>query len=227
MRMGGTQLAQPTVAAGPEPAGKPSPWMDEFWVRRLHELLGLVPIGAFLVFHLYENSRVIQGPAVYNRLIVYLEHLPYLVFIEIFGLFIPILLHAAIGFYIIFTPQMNVNRYPYARNWNFYLQRVTGVIAFIFITYHVITLRLIPGMEGTHATFQLLQSQLHQTWILILYLVGVVGTIYHFSNGLWSAMVHWGITVGPRAQRNMGMVAVLVFVLLTAMAVRAILVLAA
>lgn len=219
-------MAQPTAAAGSAPARKPSPWMDEFWVRRLHEMLGLFPIGIFLIFHLYENSRVVNGPVVYNNLILYLEHLPYLFFVEIFGLYIPLLLHAAIGFRIIFTPELNVKQYSYGRNWNFYVQRITGAIAFIFIFYHVITLRLIPGMEGTSATYQLLQSQLHQTWILILYLVGVIGTIYHFSNGLWSFMVHWGVTVGPRAQRNMGIVATVMFVLLSAMALRAIIILA-
>jgi succinate dehydrogenase / fumarate reductase cytochrome b subunit len=90
----------------------------------------------------------------------------------------------------------------------------------------VITLRLIPGLNGQSASFALMQSQLHQAWILVLYLIGVLGTIYHFSNGLWSFSVHWGITVGPRAQRAMGYVSAGVFVVLAAMALRAILVFA-
>jgi len=211
---------RPEPAVGPRRA---SPWMDEFWVRRLQSLLGLIPIGAFLIFHLYVNLLATQGPAEYNTLINTLEHMPLLIFIEVFVLYLPILFHAAVGFHIVFTPELNVTRYPYGRNIHFYLQRLTGVIAFIFLAYHVVTLRLIPGLNDTHVTFALVQSQLRQTWILILYLVGAIGTIYHFANGLWSFAIHWGIAVGRRAQRAMAYVSAGVFVVLTLVLVRIVL----
>jgi succinate dehydrogenase / fumarate reductase cytochrome b subunit len=214
--------AEREAAAG-ESARRTSPWLDEFWVRRLQSLLGVIPIGAFLIFHLYVNYLATQGAAEYNNLINTLEHVPLLIFIEIFVLYLPILAHAAIGFWIVFTPELNVRRYPYGRNIHFYLQRLTGVIAFIFLTYHIVTLRLIPGLNDTHVTFALVQSQLRQTWILILYLIGATGTIYHFANGLWSFAIHWGITVGQRAQRTMAYVSAGVFVVLTLVLVRIIL----
>jgi succinate dehydrogenase / fumarate reductase cytochrome b subunit len=206
---------QPAVQTRPA-----NPWMDEFWVRRLQSLLGLVPIGAFLLFHLYVNLLATQGPQEYNTLINSLEHVPLLIFIEVFVLYLPILFHAGVGFYIVFSPELNITRYPYGRNWNFYLQRVTGVIAFIFLAYHIVTLRLIPGMNDSHVTFALVQEQLRTPWILVLYLVGVIGTIYHFSNGLWSFAVHWGLTVGKRSQRIMSYVSAGVFVVLTLVVIR-------
>jgi succinate dehydrogenase / fumarate reductase cytochrome b subunit len=38
----------------------------EFVVRRLHSLLGLVPIGGFLIFHLATNASVLDGPETFQ-----------------------------------------------------------------------------------------------------------------------------------------------------------------
>ena len=49
--------------------------------------------------------------------------------------------------------------------------------------------------------------------------IGVVAATFHFSNGLWSFMAHWGITVGPRAQRVSGIVMLALFVILAAVGI--------
>jgi succinate dehydrogenase / fumarate reductase cytochrome b subunit len=51
----------------------------------------------------------------------------------------------------------------------------------------------------------------------ILYLISVVAASYHFANGLWSFLVSWGITVGPRAQRVSSYVCMSLFALVSIM----------
>ena len=34
---------------------------NEFYLRRLHSLLGVIPIGAFLIVHLMVNHQATQG----------------------------------------------------------------------------------------------------------------------------------------------------------------------
>ena len=33
--------------------------------------------------------------------------------------------------------------------------------------------------------------------MFIFYIIGIISTVFHFANGLWSFFVSWGITVSP------------------------------
>jgi len=52
-------------------------------------------------------------------------------------------------------------------------------------------------------------------FFFILYLIGVLSAAFHFANGLWSFMVSWGITVGPRAQRVSSYICMTLFVIVS------------
>ena len=54
-----------------------------FFLRRLHSLTGVFPIGGFLLEHMFSNSFIIRGPEAYNKQIEFLMSLPYVPFIEI------------------------------------------------------------------------------------------------------------------------------------------------
>ena len=41
----------------------------------------------------------------------------------------------------------------------------------------------------------------HGCLVTALYVIGVTSAIFHFFNGIWGGLIHWGITVGPKAQR--------------------------
>ena len=43
-----------------------------FYIRRLHSLCGIVPVGLFLLEHIFTNSMVLGGPAPFNAAV---EHL--------------------------------------------------------------------------------------------------------------------------------------------------------
>ena len=61
-----------------------------FLLRRAHSLIGLVPVGAFLLFHLWENSQSRFGQEHYNTYVVEkIQNLNYVRFLEIFLIALP------------------------------------------------------------------------------------------------------------------------------------------
>jgi succinate dehydrogenase / fumarate reductase cytochrome b subunit len=200
-------------------------------LRKLHQLSGIVPLGAFLLEHFYTNSKAMTGPDDFNNAVADLQSIPYILFIEIGVIFIPLIYHAVYGLVITIEARPNNLNYPYPRNWFYLIQRITGVILFFFILFHVLNFRfgLIPGLNTTsvaHApgeAFDIVAREFHIIPIAIIYVIGIVATIWHFANGLWLFMVDWGIAIGARAQRLTGYAciafgAVLLAVALNAMA---------
>ena len=114
----------------------------EFGNRRLHSLLGVIPIGLFLLEHLFTNYMATKGPEAFNSAAKFLEELPFRYFLEIFIIFLPLIYHAVYGIYIAFTAKNNLGRFNFFRNWMFFLQRLTGILTLIFIIWHVYTTRV-------------------------------------------------------------------------------------
>ena len=181
-------------------------------MRKLHQLSGIVPLGIFLLEHFYTNSKALTGPADFNGAVKDLQSIPYILFVEIGGIFIPLIYHAVYGLVITVEARPNNLNYPYARNWFYLIQRITGVILFFFITFHVLNFRfgLIPKLNNlsvaTHwdQAFTIVQNEFYNPAIFIVYLIGITATVWHLANGIWLFMVDWGITIGERAQRLTG-----------------------
>ncbi len=191
----------------------------EYVHRRLHSLLGVIPVGLFLIVHLTVNYFATRGEASFNSAIKFMENLPFLIILELVLIFAPLLYHAIYGLYIAFTAAPNNGRMGYFRNWMFLLQRITGVITLIFVAWHVWETRIAYAL-GTALNFQLMANILSSPFMFWFYLIGVLATIFHFSNGLWSFAVSWGITVTPRSQRISTYVTMVVFVLLAIIGIR-------
>ena len=183
-----------------------------FVLRKLHQLSGIVPLGLFLLEHFYTNSKALSGAADFNNAVKDLQSIPYIIFVEIGGIFIPLIYHAVYGLVITVEARPNNLAYPYPRNWFYLIQRITGVILFFFITFHVLNFRfgMIPGLntvsvaDHPHQAFSIVQGEFGIHSILIIYLVGITATVWHLANGIWLFMVDWGITIGERAQRLTG-----------------------
>jgi succinate dehydrogenase / fumarate reductase cytochrome b subunit len=58
-----------------------------------------------------------------------------------------------------------------------------------------------------------------QPAFLVPYLLGLVLTVFHFCNGVWSASIVWGITTTPRAQKIMQAAMGVAFVVITALGI--------
>ncbi|PMC37107.1 succinate dehydrogenase [Bacillus sp. UMB0899] len=193
----------------------------EFINRRLHSLLGVIPVGIFLIQHLIVNHFATRGAEAFNQAAHFMEMLPFRYVLEIVIIFLPILYHAIYGVYIAFTAKNNVSNYGYLRNWLFMLQRVTGIITFIFIAWHVWETRIAAAL-GAEVNYDMMASILSSPFMLVFYLVGVISTVFHFANGLWSFAVSWGITVTPRSQVISTYVTLAIFLALSFVGVRAI-----
>ena len=178
-------------------------WFKEnnFLLRKVHSLLGIVPIGAFLVEHLITNSFANQGPDVYNDKVAWIQTLPYLLWLEVGLIFIPILLHAGLGIVYLWGWKDNSTKHRYPRNFMYTFQRITGVIALVFVVYHVWEFRIEAALNDIPINFDLVAEEMKNPRALWFYVLGISSTIFHFSNGIWSFLIHWGITVGPRAQK--------------------------
>jgi succinate dehydrogenase / fumarate reductase cytochrome b subunit len=183
-----------------------------FILRKLHQLTGIMPLGFFLLEHFYTNSKALSGAADFNTAVKDLQSIPYILFIEIGGIFIPLIYHAVYGIVITAEARPNNLYYPYSRNWFYTIQRVTGIILFFFITFHVLNFRfgLIPGLNtlsvANHPeqSFQIVSREFRMLPIFIVYVIGITSTVWHLANGVWLFLVDWGITIGERAQKIAG-----------------------
>ncbi|KGP73849.1 succinate dehydrogenase cytochrome b558 subunit [Pontibacillus yanchengensis] len=195
----------------------------EFLYRRLHSLLGVIPVGLFLIQHLVVNHFATRGPEAFNSAAHFMENLPFRIVLELFVIFIPLYFHAIYGVYIAFTSKNNVSSYGYFRNWMFYLQRISGIITLIFVTWHVWETRIQAGLGNVEVNYALMENILENPFMLVFYIIGVISTTFHFANGLWSFLVSWGITMSPRSQVISTYVTLGVFVLLSYVGIAAIL----
>lgn len=186
-----------------------------FWLKRLHSLSGIVPIGLFLCEHLITNSLASRGPETYNTIIETFSKAPFFVFLELTLIISPILFHGIYGLFITRTAQSNALRYGYFRNWMYTLQRVTGVIVFFFVLWHLWHFRIAQILYGTEVSYERV-AEVFSAHPLVFwgYALGVYATIFHFSNGIWSFLITWGVTVGERAQRYSAYLSAAVFILL-------------
>jgi succinate dehydrogenase / fumarate reductase cytochrome b subunit len=183
-----------------------------FVLRKLHQLSGILPLGIFLLEHFYTNSKALTGPADFNNAVRDLQSIPYIIFVEVGGIFIPLIYHAVYGIVITLEARPNNLHYPYPRNWFYTIQRITGVILFFFILFHVLNFRfgLVPGLNtesvATHSgkAFDIVAREFHIIPIFLVYIVGITATVWHLANGIWLFLVDWGITIGARAQRLTG-----------------------
>ena len=182
---------------------------NSFLWRRLHSLSGIVPVGAFLVEHFISNAFATNGPQAYSDQVKFLTGLPFTIWLEIFGIYIPILYHALYGVYIWWRGESNVKDYPWAGNWMFTAQRYTGIIAFIYIAVHTYDMRFtgVHLFGGGHIyAFGKVHAELKETGEQLFYALGITAASWHFAYGLWLFAAKWGLTVGEKARRKFGYV---------------------
>ena len=179
-----------------------------FLLRRLHSLTGIVPIGLFLLEHFISNAEAFKGPAAYARQVEFLNSLPFVLLLELFGIWLPILYHGLYGVYIWYRGDSNVIDYPWTGNWLYTAQRWTGIVTLIYIAQHTYYLRFSGVHIPTHpaAAFSKVQGEFQNPWMIAFYAVGIIAASWHFSYGLWLFAAKWGIATGENARRRFGYV---------------------
>ncbi len=188
----------------------------QFLLYRLFSLAGLIPVGAFLVVHLLTNSSVLAGAASFQARVDLIHSLgPLLPTIEWVFIFLPMLFHAVMGFVIIATGVPNVGSYSYMGNVRYTLQRVSAMIAFAFIFWHIAQLHwmgapLGGGQFDPHHAASSAAVALKPVAITLLYATGIIATVYHFANGLWSIGITWGLWTSPAAMQRANWLSIIV-----------------
>ena len=179
---------------------------------KLQSLSGVIPIGAFLAEHFWSNSYALVSVGKYNQVSEELQQIPWRIIVETCVLFIPILFHGLYGIYIWWKGKSNALGHPWMANWLYVLQRWTGIIAFIFIGWHLYTERFLGHGVTSYAD---VQRNMMNLWYVAFYIVGVTASSFHLGNGLWNFACKWGIAVSANAQRAAGWVGAAVAIAFT------------
>src|SRR5260370_17499684 len=160
---------------------------NSFLWRKLHSLTGIIPIGAFLVEHIVSNFETINGPLAYAKQVKSLNSLPLVRVLEWGFIFTPLASHALYGVFIAVRGRTNVNVYPWAGNWMYLSQRITGLIAFAYIIQHVLRQRFmgVSLAENPAAAFAKVQHDLANPRMLPIDVIAMIATTWHFADGLW------------------------------------------
>jgi succinate dehydrogenase / fumarate reductase cytochrome b subunit len=183
----------------------------------MHSLAGLIPIGAFLFFHLGTNSLIaVSSPDedLFQQQVNLIHSLgPLLVPVEILFIFLPLAFHAGLGIKIWLEGKSNSTAYPYGGNIRYTLQRITGVIALLFILFHLYHMHwtgaYFPGgaqFDPHYASITAPEAIQRYWWAPPVYVIGVLAAVFHLANGMWTFAITWGITVGPRSQKGFGVI---------------------
>lgn len=187
-------------------ATAPRPHTD-YLLRKLHSLSGIVPVGAFLAEHFWSNSAALVGVEKYNQVSQELQTIPFRPLVEWAFIFLPILYHGGYGVYIWLKGKSNVSDYPWVGNWLYTSQRYTGLIAFVYIGWHLYVERWLTHGKSTYADVDIL---LRNPYALAFMAAGVLASSFHLGVGIWNFLCKWGLAATARAQRAAGQLGALV-----------------
>jgi succinate dehydrogenase / fumarate reductase cytochrome b subunit len=185
--------------------------------RRLHSLTGLVPVGAFLVFHLRTNTESARGADAYDAAARRLQGLPFSLAAEILLIALPLVFHGVYGLYLSAAVEPGSPRPTRARVALSRLQRATGLVVFVFLFFHLWTARLVQIRDHPSVDlFRLIQAALASRWIYALYVAGILAAIVHLAAGVWTSADAWGLLRTRGARAITGLLAAAVFAVLAA-----------
>lgn len=189
-----------------------------FLLRKLHSLTGIVPLGIFFAEHMIANfSAVGEGGAQkFNETVTFLRGLPFVLALEVFGIFLPLLFHGVLGMWIAFEAGgSTVRSYPSARNWMYVLQRVSGVVVLVFVVFHLLHFRFHAHAQPfEQIAYEEVTALLASPFWMVAYVIGVAATAFHLGNGVPLFCISWGLTITRKSQQRMNVVGAVVGVLL-------------
>jgi len=162
----------------------------------VHSLLGVVPLSAFVLLHAYGQWPALDGreawtdDAVHRGLSGWLLALVLLAFVA----------HAVLGVLRLRReprPQGDLRGPSGLRA----LQAATGIVAFGFVLYHVLSLGVLGGgpHAGVRAPYARLWNDLGRPRELAIYLIGTAAVCLHLGHGLSRAAVGWRLARSERA----------------------------
>jgi succinate dehydrogenase / fumarate reductase cytochrome b subunit len=71
-------------------------------------------------------------------------------------------------------------------------------------------------------SFLIVQEAFRNNIVVGLYVLGVVAAAYHLCNGVYTFLITWGITIGPKSQRISSFITNAAFVAVSALGIVAV-----
>ena len=168
--------------------------------EKLFSSSGVVPLGAFVLYHLWMASALLGSHASFDRQSAFLHEGAMgsvFTFLELVLVVLPLVFHAAYGIYL---SLQRTTAHSYESDLMRSLERVTGVVILVFVIWHTWQTR-VPTLNGaviapdysSRLTEQLSTTSSGIPWTALAYLVGLAATAFHLVAGLNSACVTWSI----------------------------------
>lgn len=201
-------------SSAPSSAAEGASSRRAFLLRKLHGLTGVVPVGGFLVLHLWTNAAALFGRRSFDEAVGRIQALPALWAFELFGVLLPLAFHAAYGVWLWRSSAPNVGAYPHARNWAYFAQRITGTVVLLFVGLHLYELwaqkwfgGMLPTQFYGELTAGLSATAAGVPWRAFAYAIGVLAAAFHLANGLVGFAQGWGLVLTRAGQRRLGFAA--------------------
>lgn len=173
-----------------------------FWTRRIFSFCGIVPLALYVVWHLGNNIHALHGPAAFDTRLAEATRSPLYQPAILLFVYLPFVIHSAVGLLITARSRPNIAAMPRFRNWKYFLQRVSAIGVLLFVPAHVYKTRIEPWRNGYEIDFAHMREGMLEPVTFAVYTLGMLGVAFHLANGLWLAGITWGVFTGPKGQRR-------------------------
>lgn len=166
-------------------------------VHRLQSFSGVLPLGTYLIYHLWENWAVMWGRGQWIDRVIWIDdHFGWAMEI-VFYMFLAV--HVFLAVYAKADGDHPMLGSPGQRR----MQQVSGAASLMFLLYHVY--HVWPWRSGPDSSIEdpyaALWSDLPEPDHLVIYLAGMTVVYFHFAHGISRAVVSWGLISTESALR--------------------------
>jgi succinate dehydrogenase / fumarate reductase cytochrome b subunit len=169
--------------------------------RRVFSLSGVVPLGFFLVLHVWASASALRGQDAYVARVESLGRVPLAGVLEVAFVLLPLAFHAVYGVWFMRQPVVPRPE-PLASRALAITDRVAAGLALVFIVWHFVEYRwpVLRGTTSARESYTLLVWRLSSTWHgfparAMFMLLGALATVFHFVVGMFCWCVRTGLLV--------------------------------
>jgi succinate dehydrogenase / fumarate reductase, cytochrome b subunit len=205
------------------------------WVaKKIHSFVGVVPLGVYLVLHLTRNVSSLAGPEAFDAAVrnTWTQPINYLWVVLL--VYLPLAFHSLYGIKLMMeSEKTSVFKHFNLENVRYFFQRLSGLGVLGFLCAHIFLTRVHVSMgwlqdantnpdgQATYAYFATHMWDFAKGTVVV-YALGVLGTVYHLANGLSTFCISWGITTGKKSIKTAEIVALVFGLFLLALGYAAI-----